>query len=701
METSIQTSLCKGLRACGLRKEEVHEILNVIQKWYDSSGPEWTNARIKDLKAWYETYLAGDPVAPPWFRKSRSQLPLGCWGRLFRSPNPAKALAALSMNTVFVNRGAPSSSQREKFNHALNGNGLRDGVGRARGIVTRGKVTPRISRRHANDLVERNLDPDNMQIPTLRDMTKHIPVDNGSHTVGSSTKQERAVALYKSWESLPQATSDFLDGIELGDWIPYDELNESSSYALTGNASTEIVGRIACLQQPGLKARWIGNPNRVTQALMRPLASVWTAIDRADPCTCTFDQQSGVRWVQENLKAGVTLAGSDMTSASDLLSLEGALQLVEEQYFPHLEGYTSFLYETHVQHFVDVSRSPWACPRQYGLGESVRWQQGWCLGTAPSFPLLSLTNATLARSACRMAGIDENAFRVIGDDIIIDNRASRFYADLVAQIGGEVNLSKTLTSDRVAEFAGRIIFPDRVLRKTYRFRDAGDNGFMSYVSDLGPQASGLLRPRQRRAWEAFKYVPGIALDGPWSQDSFGVPLEARLGWALTSSGLLFEAEDLPDADVSTVENTLLYTALVNEGSASLRSDGSPVLPSPRSVDYLSTLVDDSPRLDGGDPRYTDLRGKTLLEHLEDAMRSPHYVPFEVWSSQRDDFQVQEEVIPEERSGQNPSLEETEAYLGLGSDRTDPQTVARMATLAANQSSSLSSTRQGHNASLTR
>lgn len=137
------------------------------------------------------------------------------------------------------------------------------------------------------------------------------------------------------------------------------------------------------------------------------------------------------------------------------------------------------------------------------------------------------------------------------------------YVKLVHRLGGEVNHSKTITSDRCAEFAGRVILPERVCLKTYKFKDPSDVNFMSYMSDLGPQASSMLRPKQLKVWNEFKYVPGVAFDGPWSTDSFGLPLVDRVSWSLTKTTLF---DETPDSDPiqKDVEQSLLQESLRRE-----------------------------------------------------------------------------------------------------------------------------------------
>ena len=670
MENSIQTSMCKGLRASGLSKDETHEILNIVQKWYDSCGPEWTVGRIKDLRHWYETYLAGDPKVPSWYRHSRSNLPTGIWSRVFRFRNHAKALAALSVGTVIERsqQDGPSVSQTRKFLHGLNGRdgSIRDGV---REIDPVPGIMAQRSGHQSTRIVERHLDPSKFSPLSLADFDKSCPVDYGRQTIRSDSKESRADAYYASLQCVPSCTSSYLVQIGRRD-LTSGQMRSPQFYP----DLWDIAGRIACLQQPELKARWIGNPNRVSQWAMRPLREAWDECDRLDKCTCTYDQEEGCRWAQSKLRQGISLSGTDMTSATDLLRLEDCVRLVTATYLPGLSGLPRMRYDRAVQHFIEFSRLKWRLPQRYEMGDGVKWKVGWCLGTAPSFPLLSLSNAAMARLAAYRSGLDPNSddlFRVLGDDIIMISDIQPAYVEIVQSLGGEINMSKTLTSDRIAEFAGRLIFPDQILRKRYKLKNVSDINFMQYVSDLGPQARGLLRPRQREMWDTFKYVPGIALNGPWSHDSFGIPLEARLGWALTYSGLSFEAEDLPDPYQSTLEENLLYVQI----KAGER-DSLPVIrsrmPEVERSDYLSETVSDYP-LKGGDPRLENLKGKTTLQWLEDAKSSPGFQPFERYghlnAAGDSSIDVEEEPSDDDATDGTVSVDSLMEYhtAGAGSD----------------------------------
>jgi hypothetical protein len=387
------------------------------------------------------------------------------------------------------------------------------------------------------------------------------------------------------------------------------------------------VGRVSVLQQPQLKARIVGNPNRVLQVTLEPLKQVYMNCLRKLQSDVTHDQESGVRWVQEKLKQGIELAGSDLTSASDLLDVGLSLSLVDHTFgFPKINGYRDYS-----EYFFEVSRSKWWCP---GLNREVEWQQGDVLGTGPSFGLLSLTNNAAALNAFwhsqRDGVIDKSipwndSFRVVGDDIVMLAPMEKYYTRIIEDLGGEINHSKTLKSDRVAEFAGRVITSNGSYLKAIKYSEPSDNSFMSYVAQLGDQAKYLLMPKQRRVYDLLREVPGVVVPGPWNQDSFGIPLGPRYQWYLEEVQPALEAVE-PDLDLRDYQMLLLKAELsLSEAGESKEK---------RSLDepffdegYLPSQVTPTFKV-GGDPRLT--KGKSQLDVLYKHIIDKDITPFEDW-----------------------------------------------------------------------
>lgn len=624
MDNSTQTSLCKGLRAIGIPKKQTHEILNLIEKWIDSNGIDWTNSRIKDLRQWYETALSGKPVPPPWFKHGEDDMPLGIWSYVFNLPQP-KALGVLSLNTCFYEKKL-SDKQKEKFLHALEGNGTRQ-TERLRDLLSEsGHVySYRLGRDKSaftrEDLFSR------LKVPTIFDMNGSIPVHDGRSTVRPESNIGSALkALELSWASVPQVTFDFLDRNDLLGYMPMDVLGNKYQLELDRKRSS-IVGRVSILQQPQLKARVIGNPNRVTQTTLEPLKDLYMTFAKNLKTDVTFRQDEGVKWVQDQLSKGIELAGSDLTSASDLLSLELSLGLIHVTYpqISEAPGYKEF-----TSYFKQVSRSDWYCP---ALETNVSWKQGNVLGTGPSFGLLTLTNNAAALQALQLAkhhgkvpreAVPEDYFRVVGDDIIMRSEISHEYNLFIEALGGEINHSKTLVSDKVAEFAGRIIEPEACYLKVIKFCEPSDNSFMSYMQGLGDQAKFFLRKKQRRVYEELRYIPGIVVDGPWMKDSYGFSLQDRYQWYLEKVQPLLSREE-PDRTLEEYALTLekAWCKLREQGEQSIGEYATPYF----EEDYQPSLVQNTFKV-GGDPRL--INDKSLLDATSQLIGKDSFQSFVDW-----------------------------------------------------------------------
>jgi hypothetical protein len=622
MDNSTQDNLCKGLRACGIPKKQAHQILNEITKWYDRSGKEWTNSRIKDLRQWYETTIAGTPAPPEWFKHSDDNMPLGIWKWVFELPK-AKALGVLSLNTVFYETKL-SEKQEEKFLHALSGSGTQD-----EGLIDtwcKHRLSPKAQQKYT----PKTLDP--IRFPTVFDMTGSIPVHNCQNSVRPGDSLGAALeALRLSWEDVPQVTFDFLDRQNLLGYMPVSVIGNDYQLELN-RPHNRYVGRVSVLQQPQLKARIVGNPNRVMQVTLEPLKALYMSAARKLPTDVTFNQDSGVKWVQDKLKQHIEVAGSDLTSASDLLDVRLSLKLVDRFFgFPRIPEY-----EEYEDYFYEVSRSTWFCP---ALDRDVKWEQGNVLGTGPSFGLLTLTNNVAACNAFYIARANGHlldvpwydAFRVVGDDIVMLAPMEPYYTEIIRALGGEINSTKTLKSNRCAEFAGRVITAEGVYLKALKYSEPSDNSFMSYMAQLGDQAKFLLRPKQRKVYDLLKAVPGVAVDGPWMMDSYGVPLSDRYQWYLEEVQPALEAAE-PDQIREDYSITLLKAQL-SLAEAGKATDLANQFDEPFLVDegYLPSQVTPSFKV-GGDPRLTD--GKSQLDVLFQHLVDKDITPFEVWLQQQ-------------------------------------------------------------------
>lgn len=636
MEKTIQNNLCKGIRACGVSKELTHQVMNVITKWYDCNGPEWTLQRIKDLRQWYETSLTGNPVTPAWFKHGEDNLPIGVWKSVFKLPKQ-KALGVLSCGTVFYEK-KPSPTQIKKFEKGLFGNGATHDEIFSYAMVFNTLYPadrhdmkwaingqPPIPKGLLEVCCHFHYEMPHLELPTVFDMNGSVPVRNGrerrypNNQLGNAYK-----ALEESWESVPQITWDFLIDMDKLDWLPI-----TNEYRLELDSKhDECVGTIGIVQEPELKARFVANTNRITQKTLDPLKKVLEECTRRNPLSCIHDQDEGMFWVQSQLARGNSLSGCDLTSASDLLDLESCMDLVEAAFgLRNIKGYRQYR-----DYYLGVSRSAWYAP--FNKSE-VKWRQGSPMGTGPSIFYLDLANSVCIMCAymlylekCEREGEKPqfsifDAGRTIGDDAIMRTELAPTYEKLIRRIGGEVNKSKTLTSEKVAEFAGRVITPDAINLKKVRYMEPSDNSFLAMMAQLGPQAKWLLKPDQYKIWNRLKEVPGIIIPGPWTRDSYGLSIADRYAWYLENVQPILDSAD-HDIDEITY-GYALHKSVLSAETAELPIDPEHKVPWPMDESYLDSTVTNAFR-SHGDPRLTS--GKTLREVLRPKV--DRIEPFSSW-----------------------------------------------------------------------
>lgn len=659
MEKSIKNHLCKYVRGCGLSKEDTHRYIDQIEKWYDSCGPEWTVSRLKDYHHWYISLQAGSPQVPEWYGHTKSMYPKGIMKTVFNQRNPQRALALLSIHTAFVHVRI-STSQRIKFLDAINAPAVETNW-----TEIRYNVMPAHGARTKHGF--RHIDPpDSPGFDCLTGTT--IPCGGRALHLDTRSRRDReqvVKAYCNSWISVPEETLRFLGFAGLAGAAPLymsDRVNDLVDKCLSSNGNSaksllQPVGKISFIQEPSLKARVIANPNRIAQHYMRPLQDAWSWELKQIPSDCTFNQEAGVDWVKEKLQNGVQLSSTDLSSATDLLDLYGCLDVVHRVALglrPHdyrqmcnyrfihdqeqTLGTEWATYLKHVTYFCEISRGRWTSPVE---SKGSSWKRGQPLGSAPSFFLLGLTNNCIGYSAAIDAGLDPwDSFRVIGDDIIMDSRMETYYREGITRLGGQINDSKCISSNKVVEFAGRVITKSQDFLKRVKFKEISDNQFIKLCGLLGDQSTVLLRPRQKRQWNNFKYVPGFVVSGPYSPNSSNEPLAARYDWYLRASGLAEERSEpeVEKIDAVTMCNQIYFT--LKEVSLRDEDQGcwattewfNSVVPRNFSEDFQSSIAT-ALQTGKGDPRLP--KGKTMLEVFEDVSTNGAFQSYLKWKQQQE------------------------------------------------------------------
>ena len=215
-------------------------------------------------------------------------------------------------------------------------------------------------------------------------------------------------------------------------------------------------GKLGLKQEPG-KIRVFAMVNLLTQTLMLPLHEAIFTILRKIPQDGTFDQIKPVKELLAKFPKpeGTYIASYDLSAATDRLPVVIQQALLSAILGPELAALWRFLL---------VGR-PYGLPKivkSYGMsGKPIRYAVGQPMGALSSWAMLALTHHAIVQwAAYRVAHNTTRWFEqyaLLGDDIIIaDEAVANEYLRIMAELGVEVGIAKSLISRTGScEFAKR------------------------------------------------------------------------------------------------------------------------------------------------------------------------------------------------------------------------------------------------------
>lgn len=521
------TSMCLDrFYALGLPNSVAHNLRNQIEVWIKSCGEEWTVNRLKDLKTMYIHKLSGTiPQLSSWIATDREGNPKGPFGWLFRRKVSRRVFSSLLAYTAFVAKTA-TKRQLDKFIDSVQSPDL--------------DRLPHIP---------------HLQL-AVQDVVEHLPRRKVPpfETFGWSPLKRAPKADMTTCPEGPDVLFEDFSSTIVWDLLDDDEiqgvLSETlgSFYPMLFSESEEEVsspfgkfaGRISAIQEPGFKLRAIANPRRIFQVALRPLGMQLFHLLRHLPWDCTYDQESGVRATQEALQAGKVVHCIDLSDATNNFPLSLQLRILR-----WMEG----LHLPDLKLFEEVAKAPWFLPpsmrRDNGnsdtenlllqddsngpeepIHQQIRWTKGQPLGLYPSFPSFALTHGLLLRSI-EIGSDEQDTFKVLGDDVVIfDDHICEEYLKFLRLLRVPISESKSIHSDRVAEFGGMVITKQTVL-KSWKWRLPRDENRMSLTMSL---------PRIMDLSVSLDFCSYLVRNCPYpigtGENPEGVPLEERVKMSL-------------------------------------------------------------------------------------------------------------------------------------------------------------------------
>jgi hypothetical protein len=460
----------------GLSKDLSSRFDRLVASWLNHSGPAWTVQRLKDLKLDLIRLRAGlEPLA--WVRKNRKGGWYGVLGslrKLSQTPKGFKVACNCFMAASAFKPGEPT----EKHIAAMRQNLGAVPVHLSFVLPTSLRV-PKLGEADSDSSYHKVCSE---VLPLFLNAGK--PGKKSPVAYGRSTPQDRDFHL---------ELRAFDDSAFWNHFVKFRPFYEPIVAGLVGDiapiAPKNIptpCGHLVPLDKDGSwKIRWIASPLRIHQWALKPFADRLFALLQQQPWDYTFRQDQAIPKLQGVLAEGHVCHSVDLSSATDHFPLDLQVSVLRQLN-------SQPLWQRAVDLFVDLSRGKW-----YYKKEAFQWSKGQPMGLRASFPAFALTHGLLLHHISNGADV----FAILGDDVVIwDTSVYKRYVQLMQEWQVPISSHKTLSSDKLCEFAGAIISCDQVFR-CYKWKDIDDENFLQQMIQFGKRFRNRLTPRQRRLYD--------------------------------------------------------------------------------------------------------------------------------------------------------------------------------------------------------
>lgn len=521
------TDLSRVLHALHIPKGISQDISSEIIRWTEKSGPEWTVDRLKALKTDFIRLTAGLDHSSEWI-EYRHGYPTGVFGRLFRwghrdNKRLKRALNACMSYTSFL-ATKETTKQLSKFYDSVAADELDPTVVDEVFAFIQPEAEKLKVRNHKIRTVKDYRPNPSKRAPTSEGGS--VSEDEWLRTTDCLWKTSIGRLLYTRYSQVREVVRP-IEGFlkpKLSKLPPYFYESEKEKERIG------FVGKIGHIQEPGMKLRAVANPFRVYQLSLSRLGDQLYELIQTLPWDCTHDQSKGTVWAENKISEHNQMFAVDLSDATNQFPLE-----LQKKVLQSISG----VVEEDIHLFNDLAKANWLSP-SHGM---VNWTKGQPLGLYPSFAAFALTHGVLVSSLAKKLGLDPaDTFRILGDDIVISNRGLyESYREVLLKLNVPVSESKTLQSDLVTEFGGRVIVPGSIIALG-KWRMSSDRNFLDVLRNIGPRYLQYLQPRQRRVAEIL-----ITLPEPIGLGMNPKGLTALERWQLEEEFYyLFESElDLP------------------------------------------------------------------------------------------------------------------------------------------------------------
>jgi hypothetical protein len=508
--SSESNRMMAHFRLLGANEAQITTLMLQIHVWKSNNGTEWTVGRLKDLKTWFIQHLAGNMgFKPPWFSSKSvngSDIPKGPFGFLFENMSKItdkKIIKSLSMLMVYtaykLDPEKASRKQILKTVGSIQSTPLSDKrVSELKLIGSSLKKS--LSSEHVS-YVKQYLAKRNRGFKfTPVSLNTGKPFTEGKEKYLTSFVQGLHIPILAGY--FKTYFADFPKHVEFP--ISLEDFNNVNKRKL----NMPLAGSIALLQEAGAKARVIANPNTAAQIALYPLHKLLDTVLKNTNTDCTHSQEDGALWAKSKLEAGQTVYSVDLSGATDnfprslQLSLLTSLGLKAEAEL--IESLAGGIWMLSNSLKTDIVNGGYQIATTYTKGQPQ--------GLYSSFPLFALTHNLLVSRLCVKLGLDaDDSFRVLGDDIVLtDSRLHDAYREFMLKSGVPISEDKSLSSDKLAEFAGFVITRRGIYKPAKVPRadaNAIENNFYNYLKVVGENGIPYLPSKVRKVARRVAQLP--------------------------------------------------------------------------------------------------------------------------------------------------------------------------------------------------
>lgn len=557
MQTCIDRdpAVLDRLEILGLPKRQSVPILREIKKWVDCSGEEETVKRLKTIRNDWLHYVCGLPIdRSSWVARHPDGSPKGPFKVLFSRSRDFQTLAKtwniLCVYSRFegvrvtkrqlakwmkgVRREAPDEGSLKWVEHYID-------LG-FESLSHMLRFTP----------------PEPLGDPVLS--FTHSPVRRAptGTTLSSGTAPEIETALESvrsfAHSSAFQIAPSILGGTILGVEKYYTMYMENMLEAgIAHHGLPPVIGRIAIIQEAGLKARCIANPGRAWQQAFGPLFRFLERCQSVVPGNYAMDQEAGRVAAMRMLQQYNFAVSIDLEGATDNIPLELQIYVLQklgvDEEWIDLVRYCSQGMWILPGEVLECLRSlkakdfkRWPFFRDLVDKPLLQWTQGQPLGLKFSFHLFSLTLGLVYEGvsySLRQSDFEDPTTRCkrvqVGDDLVcFDKLESDLIQDLLQSVGIPVSKDKTLESTHMCEFTSRLVTSQGIIAAP-KWRDFNDDNFFDYAKVYGPSIFWVYPWKWKRLLYLLENVPEKY--GGLGFNPLGIP-EVERAWPITRHSVI-------------------------------------------------------------------------------------------------------------------------------------------------------------------